>query len=811
MWDRLLVLTGLIAAGVVTPLLDLYGKNPEVFVANRSTVAQIVVFATVVTFTLPLLVLAVLGAARFIGPRTSDVAYLIMLLAAAGATGLVVSRQTVPDSTWGALVVALVVASIAVLVSHTAPAVLRVFAVAAPIVLILFLTTSATSRLLWVQPAEAVASTTVANPAPLVMIQLDEFPVASLLDSDATINEALFPNFARLATSGSWYRNAFSNSIATTQSVPAILTGRLGDPEASPSAVDHPNSLFTLLADAYEMHVIEWVTDMCPQDVCEDFAGRAPARFASLLQDVGVVYGHLSLPAGARNRLPSIDNSWKGFVGQADNPEAPPIDVPGLTVPRAGERSAWIDWLQRVTNGISSGSPQTLSFVHLQAPHAPWRVNPSGTHYERPEEYDEVDGVELGGYWVDDTAFPLIGFQRHLYQLGFLDAMLGRLFHRLDETGTWDEAMIVVLADHGASFVAGEHRRWPYADNRDDLYRIPLFVKYPGQLEGELVDTPVFAIDVLPTIVDTLGISTDWVFDGQSLRTIGDTDRPHAPIAWCCNREPVDTDLASLQAQVSRNHGWIPDQSSWVGVAAVGPHRALVGHPVAELDPQPHPQLRWSLENGAALTDVDRSKGYVQTLVYGRIELPEGTTDRNIVIAVNGVVAGTGFIARDGANQGEVRGLIAEELVADGANEIAILVPDPDGGWLTGEAADLEIEFLADDGHVLALRPEGNRRIQISTVTATGAGWRITGWAADIGAKTPPDTVYVFAGEQLVAVTPPNRDEPNVVRWFGSDTLLRSGFTFEVAAGDVPAGLDRLLVIAEFGDVAVSNAVPLDP
>ena len=59
----------------------------------------------------------------------------------------------------------------------------------------------------------------------LVMLQLDEFPLASIVATDGTINSDLFPNFARLAEEGTWYRNTLSDSIATTQSVPAILTG----------------------------------------------------------------------------------------------------------------------------------------------------------------------------------------------------------------------------------------------------------------------------------------------------------------------------------------------------------------------------------------------------------------------------------------------------------------------------------------------------------------------------------------------------------------------------------------------------------
>ena len=48
-WARAFTLFGLFGLGIAQPLLDLYGSNPEVFIANRSSTAQIVGFALVVT------------------------------------------------------------------------------------------------------------------------------------------------------------------------------------------------------------------------------------------------------------------------------------------------------------------------------------------------------------------------------------------------------------------------------------------------------------------------------------------------------------------------------------------------------------------------------------------------------------------------------------------------------------------------------------------------------------------------------------------------------------------------------------------
>jgi len=470
----------------------------------------------------------------------------------------------------------------------------------------------------------------------------------------------------------------------------------------------------------------------------------------------------------------------------------------------------WANWIQRLTNGIDDSTGPTLSYAHLDAPHVPWVANPSGTHYERPEDYTEVEGVQGNGNWGLDPKPALLGYQRHLYQLGFLDTMLGRLFDRLDATGQWDETMVVLVADHGASFVPGQHRRWPREDNRDDLYRVPLMVKYPGQTAGEVVDAPVFGNDILPTIVEVLDVETDWSFEGRSLLGVAGSDRPHEPIPWCCNTDGVSTDLSVLFAQVERNRGWIPDQSSWRGVAATGPYAELLGQPLDTLEVVETGELVWSLDRGAELAEADLESGLVQTLLTGRIQLPPGTSNNDLLVAINGEIAGFGFVSRDSSGGGALRALLAEEMIVDGRNQIEILIPGPDGdSWLSGKSAVLTLQFFAEDGRELDIRAEGNRRIQVDKVTPTDNGWELVGWAADVSRKLTPDMVYVFAGEELIAFTAPNVENKNVVRWFDSEDLLESGFTFDIDGDLIPQDVNQLTVVADFSGVAVSDQLSL--
>jgi hypothetical protein len=223
-------------------------------------------------------------------------------------------------------------------------------------------------------------------------------------------------------------------------------------------------------------------------------------------------------------------------------------------------------------------------------------------------------------------------------------------------------------------------------------------------------------------------------------------------------------------------------------VAGAGPHADLVGRQIDELEPVPTGDLHWALTQADDLAEVSRSSGWVPTYISGRVELPDGIASDDLLVAVNGTVAGTGLVTRDSVSSGEIHALVAEDMVAEGENVVQILVPDGSGGWLTGSSADLTVEYLTEDGRRLDIRPEGNRRIEITGVEPTDSGgWEITGWAADVSNKVPADHIYVYAGDLLVASSEPNKDNKNVTRWFKSEDLLRSGFTYEVEPEAVPS------------------------
>ena len=87
---------------------------------------------------------------------------------------------------------------------------------------------------------------------------------------------------------------------------------------------------------------------------------------------------------------------------------------------------------------------------------------------------------------------------------------------RLEKTGLWDKALVLVTADHGISFHGGDNRRAPTDTNLAELAFTPLFIKFPGESEGKVVEQHVTIADILPTVADGLGIKVPWSIEGRS-------------------------------------------------------------------------------------------------------------------------------------------------------------------------------------------------------------------------------------------------------------------------------------------------------
>jgi hypothetical protein len=96
--------------------------------------------------------------------------------------------------------------------------------------------------------------------------------------------------------------------------------------------------------------------------------------------------------------------------------------------------------------------------------------------------------------------------------------MVGELVDHVRALSTWEQTLLVVTSDHGTNLMPPDIGRMKVTDaNREEVYRVPLFSKAPGQVTGEIRDDGAQTIDVLPSIIDLLDADVDWAFDGHSL------------------------------------------------------------------------------------------------------------------------------------------------------------------------------------------------------------------------------------------------------------------------------------------------------
>ena len=178
---------------------------------------------------------------------------------------------------------------------------MSVLALAPVLFLLNFLFVSPVSDLVLSKDGEGAESSSVENPVPVVVVLFDEFSGASLTGRDGRIDASRYPNFAKLARSSTWYRNATTVADETPEAVPAPLSGRRPAGDQLPIAADHPDNLFTMLGDRYRLNVSEPATDLCPERLCGG-EGRAGAdtRLRGLFDDLSVVSAYLVLPCSSR-------------------------------------------------------------------------------------------------------------------------------------------------------------------------------------------------------------------------------------------------------------------------------------------------------------------------------------------------------------------------------------------------------------------------------------------------------------------------------------------------------------------------------
>jgi hypothetical protein len=824
-------LVTLTAFAVAQPLFDVLGREATFFVAHRTSTLDLVLLALVLAVLAPLPLILVELLVGLISAKLRRGLHGVFV-AAVVALVLLPPAKPVLDGT-GALLPAVALGGLLAAFAYSRLAPVRTFlTILSPASLVfaaLFLMNPSITKVMQhgrgFSPSGYLADTSTS----IVMVVLDELPLASLLDGELEIDGRLFPNFARLAADSTWFRNASSNHSFTEHALPSMLSGKnpTEDIHTLPIAADHPDNLFSLFAASHRMNIWETFTGFwIPPD--EELT-RPPLgeRMSSLLDDVLLVYGHMVLPAERAAELPSVTTNWAGFGGgEAPAASVHETDETGDTAaaedaePKRGDNILPLvgdqDFTDRtaVVRGfiasLDASEEPTLSFLHTLLPHGAWERLPTGELY--PYRTAVPGNMLPGPYahgWNDQIWLTAQAYQRHLLQLGHVDRLLGELLERLETLGVYERTLVVLLSDHGCTFVNGVHKRRADEASIRDILHIPLFVKAPFQKEGRVVERNVSLIDVLPTLAEAAGADVPWAVDGVSGFETAGPERPEKQI-YSTRRLAFTLPAAFPEdwPTVERKLTLFAGAGSWDDVYGLSPSPELVGRALSELEVDAPLNARLELFEGWMYDTLETAAPALPAFVQGDIVTEPGVAmPAEVAVAVNGRVYG-GTVPYDPGEQTARFGVIVPpEAFVDGRNavELFAVLPGPRLAPIPGPVVETYEQrgeqIVRSDGHIFEIRP-GALKSRVDRAELHKGGLNLTGWGANLSAGRPAEAVVVFLeGELSVFDGPMNRERSANARKLGGKTM--SGFGYRIPVGLLGGDLTgRLRVYVLEGELA---------
>jgi arylsulfatase A-like enzyme len=103
-------------------------------------------------------------------------------------------------------------------------------------------------------------------------------------------------------------------------------------------------------------------------------------------------------------------------------------------------------------------------------------------------------------------------------EVRYVDDMFGKVLEALENGGYFEDSIIIVTADHGEELF--EHGGYGHSRTHyNEVISIPLMVYVPG-VEPGVSDYPASLIDIMPTVLDYVGVEPPPDMSGESLMPV---------------------------------------------------------------------------------------------------------------------------------------------------------------------------------------------------------------------------------------------------------------------------------------------------
>ena len=432
-------------------------------------------------------------------------------------------------------------------------------------------------------------------------------------------------------------------------------------------------------------------------------------------------------------------------------------------------------------------------------PHVPWEFLPSGRRYETPS--GGVHGLERE-FWAEDPWPVLHHRKRYLLQVEFLDRLLGELTARLESTGLFDRSLIVITADHGIAFRPGRSRRLLELTDLEggqplDLANVPLLIKAPFQQQSGVDRAPVSLAGLTPLILELAGApKSSAPLPETASATPAMVGKYAGDVEFAVDREPW------RQARIAEQARLLGESNDPL---AIGARPELHGRRVADFAVRDS-ESAIELADAWAWDDVEPDLPVVPALVEGFFKGRRPPGDRNVAVALNGVIAATVKTHVSPDRSVRIAAVLPETGLRAGLNQL--------DAFLVGGAGDaIELEHVRRARYpVYAISRDGRGRIDALIRRSRSAfddsptrfrvvrpdpaglvgnldgaiddGSTLQGWAVHGDNPGSVEEVVAFLAGRQFGVNTVDARRPDVADHHGSEHL-RSGFLLRPPAGAV--------------------------
>lgn len=770
----------LIALSVIQPLFDQYSKNMDFFVAWDISGFELFLIVVAVYLFFPALIVGGLAFAFIFNRRFGLGMECLLVVLFVTVLLMQVSRQVELDGIW-IIFAATLASTIAAAIYFRYEIVkkyLAYFSVATGIFPLLFFQAVYSSG--YFDTASGAIQYDNANlETPVVLIVYDELPLTTLLNSSGLIDEERFPEIGGLVKDSVWYINAVTRSGETNIAVPSIISGVKKEHGTPPKYSNYAINLFTLLGGSHGLNVIETMTSLCPPQLKCGQGIPTHTKVQGFVFDTFLIFSHITLPKSLASDLTPINFKTHDFGYTLEKTEDSVISA----------HKKFISMIREY-----SGRKPPLFFIHNVIPHVPWVYQPSGKRYTNSKS-SELPGLNLAEErWRDNEWLVMQGYQRHILQTIYVDSMVGEIIGTLKSKGLYDESLIILTADHGVSFWASQSRRGVLENPESDIFNIPLFVKYPKNLNGGVVSYgDSSSIDILPTIADVLNVGIPFEVSGGSLqekiqkRTFGFENKRIAE--------------ESLQRKLD-----LFGEGDINLIYKIGKHASLIGEKVSAEGRPSGLMGRVSLDDMVIFQDVNKDGPFIPSQIKGRISIRDERANYYLAIAVNDVICG---VTEAYPTNGELQfsSIVSEDCFMSGKNDIKVFeisndgsevflaFSDKGGGGIIGKYKD-DLVILNNGEELHKSKLDGN--IDIFSYDEKTRLLYVEGWAANLQRGLPVKYVLYKIDNAVYPVSSFRLKREDVADAFNNKELTNSGFSFYIPIKEI-SGREFDIIIADDG------------